>query len=385
MNNDYLPTAAANFEYSADSMTYSHRITSDDLSPPPLDPGAEGDEDMENDDDESDMGALSSLNSFRTIPSAVNNSPSNQQTSQVAFADELPLPLNKSIFNDSLPITNMDFSLQNSIYQTFSTEYELDKILNSNNTNNMNSAITAAQTARTHSQTVTATTAMGPFISSQALNQNTMDYKNQPVLGQGNVLPFIPNTVATKLVLPEPNFSYNSASALPSRSFSTPSVFPMTTSSNDGSRRSSTRQSSSAHSQSTIRRSSAPSTRSSTSSSPSSSSSSASSGSVTKSAFLKNETVRTDEERKRRNRVYAKRSRDLKNQKYRESLNKNKDLEHRVEVITKHNQALKLENQRLEFLLKEIRQKLALHGISDRDVFAKLQNSSRTRIKKEKY
>lgn len=65
------------------------------------------------------------------------------------------------------------------------------------------------------------------------------------------------------------------------------------------------------------------------------------------------EPARTDQERKRRNRVYAKRSRDLKNQKYREAMDLNKDLQVRLKTLQEANQKLKLRNQRLEYEVKE--------------------------------
>lgn len=66
------------------------------------------------------------------------------------------------------------------------------------------------------------------------------------------------------------------------------------------------------------------------------------------------EPIRTDEERKRRNRIYAKRSRDLKNQKFKESMEKNKQLEKQLESYKLENQQLKRRNQELEFQLKEL-------------------------------
>lgn len=72
------------------------------------------------------------------------------------------------------------------------------------------------------------------------------------------------------------------------------------------------------------------------------------------------ETVRTEEERKRRNRVYAKRSRDLKNLKYKEALDLNKDLQSRLKALQEDNKQLKLRNQRLEFEAKESKRKFEI-------------------------
>lgn len=69
----------------------------------------------------------------------------------------------------------------------------------------------------------------------------------------------------------------------------------------------------------------------------------------------------TEAERKRRNRVYAKRSRDLKNQKYRDAIELNKDLQQRLKAMQEANQKLKLRNQSLEVEVKETRQKLAAY------------------------
>lgn len=65
------------------------------------------------------------------------------------------------------------------------------------------------------------------------------------------------------------------------------------------------------------------------------------------------EPARTEEERKRRNRVYAKRSRDLKNQKYKETLDINKDLQQQLKLLQEENQELKLQNQQLSYQVKE--------------------------------
>lgn len=65
------------------------------------------------------------------------------------------------------------------------------------------------------------------------------------------------------------------------------------------------------------------------------------------------EPVRTEEERKRRNRVYAKRSRDLKNMKYKEAMDLNEDLKRQLRQLQEENHELKLDNQRLSFQVKE--------------------------------
>lgn len=67
----------------------------------------------------------------------------------------------------------------------------------------------------------------------------------------------------------------------------------------------------------------------------------------------------TDEERKHRNRLYAKKSRNLKNQKYLESIEVNKRLEARVKELQDENLKTKLLNQILQNELNLCRLKIA--------------------------
>lgn len=402
MDQAFFPTNS-DFDHSTDFFSYNPGLVLDDLSPPPLDPGAdEGDEDMENEEDEADLGAISSLNNFGTLSSSANASSDSQQASQVAFADELPLSLNKSLFGDSLPMTDLDFDLQASIYQTFSSEFELDKILNSSNT----AATSDSANANNNTNNIPATTTTSELIqdftsnlpqpataldSSSTIDNQVMAYKTQLSLEQDNILPFIPNTAASsQLVLPEPDFTFSTTASENSSPLSSTSSTTNTTPHPPASAKAkpnnsinSSSSTPSSQSISSVSTQSVP--RPSVLSMQSRTAAAAVAAATRTPLSTKADPVRTDEERKRRNRVYAKRSRDLKNQKYRESITKNKDLERRVDMVAKENQELKLENQRLEFLLKEMRQKLVLHGISDKDDLSQFHMCSHSHLKKEDY
>lgn len=408
MNPDYFP-AASDFESTTSFLGYNTDFVLDDLSPPPLDPGAEGDEDMENEEDETDMGVLSSFNGIGALNTlgAISANPSansdNQQTSKVAFADELSMPISNSMFNDSLPISDMDFDFTASIYQNLSAEFDLEKFLNnSNNTednkvsgdnkfaidsisttpttniatltsNNTTSASVISSNTNDNTNDTNASVALNNNQRNSSsclnMNQHIADFRDRLSLDSEPVLPFIPNTASTQLVLPEPTrFEFSSVTSSPLSSSSKSSKdIPSTTTKN--------------------RRTSSTSSNMSTSSvlKMQNHTVAAAISAASRAPLSKNEPVHTDEERKRRNRVYAKRSRDLKNQKYRESMTKNKDLEERIDSVTKENQELKLQNQRLEFLLKEARQKLITYGVSETDEVLDFHLCSRSHIKKEKF
>ncbi|CDO55782.1 hypothetical protein, no similarity [Geotrichum candidum] len=76
--------------------------------------------------------------------------------------------------------------------------------------------------------------------------------------------------------------------------------------------------------------------------------------------------VKREEERKRRNRIYAKRSRDLKNVKFKQTIDLNKELEKKLRKLEEENQTLKLQNQELAFQVKESQFKLKLQSFAKR-------------------
>lgn len=63
--------------------------------------------------------------------------------------------------------------------------------------------------------------------------------------------------------------------------------------------------------------------------------------------------AKTEEDRKRRNRIYAKRSRDLKTIKFKQAIAHNKILEEQLRQLQEENNKLKFENQQLSFRIKE--------------------------------
>lgn len=76
--------------------------------------------------------------------------------------------------------------------------------------------------------------------------------------------------------------------------------------------------------------------------------------------------VKREEERKRRNRIYAKRSRDLKNVKFKQTIDLNEELEKKLRKLEEENQKLKLQNQELAFRVKESQFKLELQSFAKR-------------------
>lgn len=354
MNQDYS-FATNDLEYSStDFLSYGPSFLGmDDLSastPPPLDPGAEGDEDMENEDDETDLGAISSfgalgtLNAYSGIPTNATASSDGQQASKVAFADELPMSLDKNnLFGDSLSINDFDFDLQASIYQAFSSEFDVDKVLAQNNIpNNSQESTPAVKPEPVEDINATMASTLSSIDNSSTLSHNSTPDSLTAAM-QEPLAPFLSSTSPVDL---------ESASS----TLSTPSTSPAS---------SHRRTLSISSQQQHLPRRSVLSMQSRTAA--------AAVAAATCTSLPKEDPARTDEERKRRNRVYAKRSRDLKNQKYRDSMVKNKDLESRINMVTKENQELKMENQRLEFLLKEMRQKLILHGIPEKDDISKFR------------
>lgn len=63
--------------------------------------------------------------------------------------------------------------------------------------------------------------------------------------------------------------------------------------------------------------------------------------------------VKTEEDRKRRNRIYAKRSRDLKTIKFKQAIAHNKVLEEQLRQLQEENNKLKFESQKLLFQIRE--------------------------------
>lgn len=70
------------------------------------------------------------------------------------------------------------------------------------------------------------------------------------------------------------------------------------------------------------------------------------------------ETVRTEEERKARNRIYAKRSRDLKNQKFKEAMDLNKELQKKLQRSEDQNWALQKKLKSAEDEKNEMRNRI---------------------------
>lgn len=73
------------------------------------------------------------------------------------------------------------------------------------------------------------------------------------------------------------------------------------------------------------------------------------------------EPVRTEEERKRRNRVYAKRSRDLKNQKYKEAMILNDNLQARLKEREQKHHELELQHQKVLRRVQELEHRLEIY------------------------
>lgn len=73
------------------------------------------------------------------------------------------------------------------------------------------------------------------------------------------------------------------------------------------------------------------------------------------------EPVRTEEERKRRNRVYAKRSRDLKNQKYKEAMILNENLQARLKEREQKHHELELQHQKVLRRVQELEHRLEIY------------------------
>lgn len=332
--------------YSTDFAPYDG-LTGDVLSennPPPLDHGADGEDedddiDIDEDDDEEQARDIIDDVHVRSL-GATEASSDAQKTSNVAILD------NGAANADSFLLSDFTESTKPGIYDTpyLWLDYDeklLPQTIIESNTNSLD--ITA--TTNTQAMNIAAdSTISAQDTFKQELTLQELQISDSPSM----LVDFLPTSASTTATTPSIT-TPSTGAFLPSYARQ-PSLIASV-------------------SPSPIQQLSLPESRLSTSSSRNSKTShseadfeSPESESIDDLTPLPKEPIRTDEERKRRNRVYAKRSRDLKNQKYRDSMEKSKTLEQRLAQTSKENLELKMKNQSLEFRIKELEHMLQLRG-----------------------
>ncbi|VVT53699.1 uncharacterized protein SAPINGB_P003705 [Magnusiomyces paraingens] len=409
MDQNYL-SADFYVDLTSTSSVYSYDGLPGDLlsenNPPPLDHGVDGDDDVDIDEEEEDVENVIDNVHVRSLGSTNNNSDAQKSsvldgvTSEQFFLN-LPEIDTKSFIYDSTyfllepeeksapkfsdmntntPVVADPFDQQslNNIISTHNTENNMSITTNSNSLDitAMNTQIvpaikleslqdhTTSPPVNNHSHTTTDSESalleqpdllMSLLPASQMQQTSPSPEFTKSSLKQSpNVPSIIPSPSEHEL---STSASTNTSGFLPYSSHSSPALqsppqlpLPELRS----------RKNSSSNVRPTINKISAPKTSSNVSSMNSYSSLSA--ADLTP---LPTDPIHTDEERKRRNRIYAKRSRDLKNQKYKESMDKNKLMERKMDELTRENNELKLSNQRMEFKIKQLEQQLRFYGIDN--------------------